>query len=84
MYTFLLMLFSMTVARADVAPEEPAQEPTEEPSSEDTNEEDSDKDDDSSGCNSIRPVDLSAMILPIAILGGAIVLRREEHAENKR
>ena len=83
MYTFVLLLL-MSAANADVAPEDPSQEPAQEPASEDTSGDDSDKDDDSSGCSSVRPMDVSAMLLPIAILGGAIVLRREERAENKR
>ena len=83
MYTFI-PLFLMSLANADIAPEDPSQEPAQEPPSEDTSSDDSDKDDDSSSCNSVRPMDVSAMLLPIAILGGAIVLRREERAENKR
>lgn len=84
MKRFLLCcsLLLSSIAYADVAPEEPAEEPSEEPTSEPTDDnEDSSEDDDEksedTGCSTISPLDISAMLLPVLCLGAAVILRKE-------
>ena len=80
-FLFCILLCVSSIAHADIAPEpgdppEPSAENPEDTASDDSQKDESEED---SGCNSVSSNYFAGTMLPMMLLGGALLLRNREH-----